>query len=1056
MKDKNRFSELLGILNGINYDEIINEKEIEELKAWIYNNQNNNEIYFQEICITLIRILNKNSLSAEDKKKIMAITEQYYNLNLLIENSEELIGIIQGIKADGIINEKELLGLQNWLNKNWHLQGSYLYDQVTEVVNKIMMDKVIEEVETEYLLVILDELLNNYYIAQKIKLIKMYLKARENIGVKLIELIDDNNLIMKIHQEAQKQLLKLLETKCSIKEVDSDIIFISLVLIALLYYWDGNFYEHVRYIYVKVYDNFSEQKVDGTLRNIINNYITNSNDNRRIISVVLENAIVPKYYLPSFFDFLYDIYKLNFNYSLKGIDTSEELKFAYEGIRKDVNLETNEMNLNVTNKTYKLITATKDLINKNSPALINLSSIILKIIDEYYWEDKDLSIENEYLKYGFDEWKTKYEKEEKEREVKSRDFVSRWEPEFNLVNNNIYLTIPRHKIRNQYDYNKIRIVVTNDKEVILANENVEMYDIIGGYSIKENTVLIENPLGKIRYKLLCGDEIIYDSQEKLYRNYIVFDEKGNEIKHSKSYNGTITICTYEENILNANKIVGCSLNYNLFYINIAIGDNIQIGNDIFFFSERYDSGLIGEMEKVKFLMHKKEIAIYKKVTTLLYVTDNFDSYIVLKINERRIILEKLKYRCKEYENEFHLYITLPDLSNGIYRVAIERKKANIYYEDKIFNFVLDSDFSYLVSEYSNDEIIIDISQSFMAYNFTKIVSFNSEQINVIYFEEKNCGFFLPIEIPLFSVDYRKWHKCDKYIWDGDVSLTSWLITNAIDYECVKAVNKSGKLLTTLFFKEEKGFKKISIGTLKSYSEDDFIYLKFIKNNTVVGFIKYYYKCVVKECTLQYYSHNKKVCLNVNLIGKGNVSLIINDDRENNIFVHRLDDGDNQFWVTGMESFKKYDILVEEEKKGFTLEKKRTLFKDKFSYIKMDDFVGRYFQIFSVDYDIYRDGRLIRKTFKFWNTYIEIIDKIEDNIFVGNIYLYKDHKKYLFNKLNPINVEFTSDIDNGYIEANLTKDGDGLLIDFKNKTMLNDLENRQATDIFSCLIIVEKR
>ncbi|WP_290146285.1 hypothetical protein, partial [uncultured Dubosiella sp.] len=101
-------------------------------------------------------------------------------------------------------------------------------------------------------------------------------------------------------------------------QIDREIIFISLVLIGMLHY-DGNYYDYVRETYKDAYDRFSEQSIEGRIRSVLNQYqsINRKQSNRnRLINVVLENALVPSYFLRSFFDFIYDIYRINFNYEL--------------------------------------------------------------------------------------------------------------------------------------------------------------------------------------------------------------------------------------------------------------------------------------------------------------------------------------------------------------------------------------------------------------------------------------------------------------------------------------------------------------------------------------------------------------------------------------------------------------------------------------------------------------------------------------------------------------------------------------------------------------------
>ena len=57
MNYREKMSELLGILKSINYDDVINDMEIEALKKWIETNENSKDPRYQEILSKLNKIL---------------------------------------------------------------------------------------------------------------------------------------------------------------------------------------------------------------------------------------------------------------------------------------------------------------------------------------------------------------------------------------------------------------------------------------------------------------------------------------------------------------------------------------------------------------------------------------------------------------------------------------------------------------------------------------------------------------------------------------------------------------------------------------------------------------------------------------------------------------------------------------------------------------------------------------------------------------------------------------------------------------------------------------
>lgn len=66
------------------------------------------------------------------------------------------------------------------------------------------------------------------------------------------------------------------------------------------------------------------------------------------------NAIVPAAFLPDYFDFIFDIYKINFNYSLND-KLYEEFSFIFNGLKDSISTDDDLLNVNVTRKTYRLI-----------------------------------------------------------------------------------------------------------------------------------------------------------------------------------------------------------------------------------------------------------------------------------------------------------------------------------------------------------------------------------------------------------------------------------------------------------------------------------------------------------------------------------------------------------------------------------------------------------------------------------------------------------------------------------------------------------------------------
>ncbi len=231
----------------------------------------------------------------------------------------ELNGIIEGIVCDGVVNEQEVYRLKCWMDVfGDSIRDNKSSESLYKIVNDILDDGVVTEEEQEELLQILSKRISNSHFEIKLEHLKKLVKARKNIGIELIDMLDNEDAMDKIHSLAEVQLKTTLSSYTGSYVSDAEVVFISLVLIAMLKY-NSNFYDNVEATYQSLYCHYSKQKIEGLIRTIVSRYrVNNSTESSRsrIINIVLSNSIVPSHYLPAFFEFIYDIYKLNFEYNL--------------------------------------------------------------------------------------------------------------------------------------------------------------------------------------------------------------------------------------------------------------------------------------------------------------------------------------------------------------------------------------------------------------------------------------------------------------------------------------------------------------------------------------------------------------------------------------------------------------------------------------------------------------------------------------------------------------------------------------------------------------------
>ena len=149
-----KLNTLLGIIEGINIDSFVCIKELKEFKEWTtdaFDYKNNAP--FNDIISRVDEINLDNCQEVfEDLtwfcKKALSENEFYDHTTQEIQH---LSGILHGIIANSEINDLEIINLHKWLSMNEHLLGTYPYDSLSELLNHILEDGIIDENERSFL-----------------------------------------------------------------------------------------------------------------------------------------------------------------------------------------------------------------------------------------------------------------------------------------------------------------------------------------------------------------------------------------------------------------------------------------------------------------------------------------------------------------------------------------------------------------------------------------------------------------------------------------------------------------------------------------------------------------------------------------------------------------------------------------------------------------------------------------------------------------------------------------------------------------------------------------
>lgn len=155
---------LYGIIKGINYDGIIDDKEIEKLRLWVEDNRLYKQYsLFDRIINKLEEIIEDNVITEYERIELEKLVTSINESKMYSESTlalQILNGILDGIVCNQKVNQKEIENLNIWLRQNDYLKDVYPYDKVLLEVNKVLEDGILTEEESNYIFDTFNEIVN--------------------------------------------------------------------------------------------------------------------------------------------------------------------------------------------------------------------------------------------------------------------------------------------------------------------------------------------------------------------------------------------------------------------------------------------------------------------------------------------------------------------------------------------------------------------------------------------------------------------------------------------------------------------------------------------------------------------------------------------------------------------------------------------------------------------------------------------------------------------------------------------------------------------------------
>jgi hypothetical protein len=146
---------LLGIVEGITTDSLINSAEVGFLNIWLSEHKNVKDTHpYNELLPVVSQAASDGMISSDEKQDIQWLCEKLRSTDYYDEitaDLQRLHAILGAIVSDSVISESELNGLSEWLSEHEHLKTCWPYEEVDSLKTVVLKDKKIDAAEHKLL-----------------------------------------------------------------------------------------------------------------------------------------------------------------------------------------------------------------------------------------------------------------------------------------------------------------------------------------------------------------------------------------------------------------------------------------------------------------------------------------------------------------------------------------------------------------------------------------------------------------------------------------------------------------------------------------------------------------------------------------------------------------------------------------------------------------------------------------------------------------------------------------------------------------------------------------
>ncbi len=612
------------------------------------------------------------------------------------------------------------------------------------------------------------------------------LNLGENLAFNtILSIYKDNEILEKLINISSKILHEHYRMR-KISEEDRCIIIFTFSWLVFENY-NGNFWDIIRQYYSSLYKEVDNQQfLEKLIREIISEqekYLSS-----RHITHVLVHAGIPRCFLSRFYDFLFDIYEINFNYQLRDESIEEILLESIEGLAPLLSEESNNSQedslvLNVTKKTYVLIKSTKLGLLHYKQSYVSILKRMLEIIDSWYWS---LSFEEEkYSPILIDEFKKWVPNNQKTPlgENQKVEYISKPRYKFDVKNKTIKIEFPQYRLKgiNTVDFDSINVeCVVESKTNILDKNEFKIIEKIGFNTIEIKPQTLSFISSNMLFNINQNNEPIISTNDSLNREFIIFNSEGNEIDNNKEYEGLVYVVFSKGKKFKGHevKIISDFVDYDIAVFEADKKNIYACGDTIIYFSNMLQPGVYGNEANgvVAYMNNRKKqvpIQVFLKVNNFVFESELDSSELIVSFNKKQFSLNDLNFHYSK-RGPFYNYNILIEqecLSNNLNNISIYDKKQNL----KLIrseNFLIDENLTYKLVDTENS----------LKKGIRLMSSFTNANVSIENFDFSKHTYF--------SREFRLGNNCLEYQIDPFIKRYKWNVDD--DWQLLTDMLELGK------------------------------------------------------------------------------------------------------------------------------------------------------------------------------------------------------------------------------------------------------------------------